>query len=383
MKYKFMNNQEILSTFSHQRRHSPRTTVIYERTIRKFEEWSGMKFYTLFEIAQKEQLENVQWINSTLRPILLEYRAYLYDKYSVRTAEGYHTKLMTILRHFEIVIPPLPYFSLKNARRPDPIYPEDLPDRDILTKVLTISNPLMKAAILLMSSSGIGRIDTLNLTIGDYLEATQEYHHCNNILDAIVEMQKMDNDIIPEWHLERQKTGEKYFTFSSPESTRAINAYIWSREERLYNDGRLFKVEPRYFNTLFQKANDMLRLGRKNNRSRFTPQSLRQYHATQLAASGMSGEYINMLEGRKNTHVLYKSYVRISPEVLREQYINALPYLVVEEIEKVRTELDIVKDENEKLQQENLEYQDNLNNIWTELHNIKTRQDAWEQLKKE
>jgi len=36
--------------------------------------------------------------------------------------------------------------------------------------------------------------------------------------------------IIPTWHVERVKTGEPYFTFSSPESIEAILNYLKRRE---------------------------------------------------------------------------------------------------------------------------------------------------------
>jgi uncharacterized protein (UPF0305 family) len=77
---------------------------------------------------------------------------------------------------------------------------------------------------------------------------------------------------------------------------------------------------------------------------------LRKYHASQLAEAGMSTEHINLLQGRKVYGVAHESYIRIKPDTLREEYIEALPYLVIEDINKFKTELETVKEENKVLQ---------------------------------
>lgn len=102
---------------------------------------------------------------------------------------------------------------------------------------------------------------------------------------------------------------------------------------------------------------------------------LRRYHATQLVEAGMDTEKINILQGRKPKSIAYKSYIKIKPSKLKQEYISALPYLVVEDYNKVKTELDLIKEENK-------EYKDNLNSLWNELNSMKARQEAWEELKK-
>jgi FtsZ-binding cell division protein ZapB len=102
---------------------------------------------------------------------------------------------------------------------------------------------------------------------------------------------------------------------------------------------------------------------------------LRKYHASQLAEAGMSTDHINLLQGRKVTGVAHESYIRINPETLRQEYINALPYLVIEDINKYKSEVEVLKEENQH-------YKSNLDNLWEELNNIKERQNIWEDLKK-
>ena len=93
-----------------------------------------------------------------------------------------------------------------------------------------------------------------------------------------------------------------------------------------------------------------------NGYNRLTPHMLRRFNATQLAEAGMSTEHINLLQGRKVTGVAHESYIRLNPEKLREEYIEALPYLVIEDINKFKTENTILREENQqyKLKEEKI-----------------------------
>ena len=93
---------------------------------------------------------------------------------------------------------------------------------------------------------------------------------------------------------------------------------------------------------LFKEINDQLGLGTAGPYSRFAPHMLRRYHATQLAEAGMGSDMINLLEGRKVHGVAHQSYIRIKPEVLKKQYIDAAISFAIErrEEEDERTEND-------------------------------------------
>ena len=183
---KFMRTTEqILAQFFHERNSSQSTITNYSRAVKHFEKYTGKTIAELLNIADTEEINNISWKNSTLKPLIIGYRIYLYDKYMKKTAELYLQAVLTIFRHFEINIPRLPYFSTRNVKKPTPILPHDLPDREILKHIIEIKNPLLKAITLFMSSSGVSRIDTLNNTIKDYLKFTYDFHHSNDIFTAI------------------------------------------------------------------------------------------------------------------------------------------------------------------------------------------------------
>ena len=86
-----------------------------------------------------------------------------------------------------------------------------------------------------------------------------------------------------------------------------------------------------------------------NGYNRLTPHMLRRYHATQLAEAGMSTDHINLLQGRVLTGVAHQHYIRINPETLRQEYIECLPHLVIEDVNKYKTQTQILTEENKEL----------------------------------
>lgn len=347
-----MKTDEILERFFHERNSSPSTITTYTRVVRIYEKFTGETLSNLLDMADDEEYNNIRWKNTNTRRYIITFREFLYGKYNVSTAKLYLTAIITIYRHFEITIPPLPYYSTKHARRTEPLLPEQLLDRDILRECIRISSPVVKSLILFMSSSGMSRIDVLNLTIEDYLEATKDYHsHQDSVKYAIREMRDNPEPIIPEFHLTRQKTGQQYVTFCSHEAVKSINAYLLTRTETLKRESKLFKIHERYFNTIFERLNEHFGLGKVGNWNRIRSHMLRKYHASQLAEAGVSTDHINLLQGRKIPGIAHETYIRIRPETLRNEYIEALPYIVISDEDRVKTELEKVTDRKDELEQ--------------------------------
>ena len=97
-----------------------------------------------------------------------------------------------------------------------------------------------------------------------------------------------------------------------------------------------------HFNKQFREANNILNLGQVNGVSRFTPQMLRRYHASQLNEAGMSSDKIDILDmseyllpyfkdGNKEGIDLYFSKIDSNILANVERILNA-NYKVKEEI---------------------------------------------------
>ena len=347
---------EILKQLSLEKNLASATEDLYRRSIFFFENHTGTTLPEFLDTVKAEEKNpEIIWAESTLRNNLISYRNYLYNNFKESSAVTYFSKIPAICRHFGITVKKLPTFSTKQTNKSVPIYPEDLPDREMLGKCIEVKNPMLKAATLLMSSTGLSRVDTLRLKISDYLEATKEYHNSiDNPYKAIQELEESEIDVIPVFKSSRRKTGINYVTFASPEAVHAINSYLLTRKN-LELDDKLFGMSPWHFNKQFRDANDILNLGLVNGVSRFTPQMLRRYHASQLNEAGMSSDKIDILQGRTPKGLIHQSYIRIKTKTLKEEYIRCLPFLVIQEIEKVRTELDVTKEKNTQLENENSE----------------------------
>lgn len=394
---------EILNEIFHERNSSPNTQKSYARAVNQFEIYFQQHLGEIINIAETEEDQGIPWRKSTLRQYLIEFRSYLYHKYKSKTAKLYLTLIISTFRHYEFVIPKLPRFSENITVTP--ILPEDIPDREMLQRCLGISSPLLKAFTLFTSSSGMSRRDTLNLKVKDYLEATKEYHnHQDNVSAAIKEMNESEIDIIPVFeHLIRQKTKLPYFTFCSHEAAEAINNYLISRKVLIYDetgkvigardvipDDDLFGVSYQWIGDLFEEVNTKLNLGKAGEYNRFTVHMMRRYHATQLYDAGMSEDKINLLQGRTPKSVIHESYIRVKLTDLKEEYIQCLPYIVVNEIDRVRTELDVAEEKNTKLEQELEKKTDaveamsnRMDNMERMLQEIANQNVTWENVKKE
>ena len=356
IKYNMKTKDEILSLLFFERGSSDSTQKSYTRTINLFEKVINLTLPEMLDIAESQEDENISWKNRDLRKWLITYRKYVYENYKKRTAKSYLTLVVSVFRHFEITVEKLPYFSTVSATPSVPIDPDLLVDRDVLRMCINVGNPLLRAVVLFMSSTGLAKTDTLNLTLRDYLIATDS----NLNQHPIYSIKEMENQqIIGVWNnLMRQKTGHQYYTFSSPESTVAINHYLLTREHLNSLDLPLFDISSKRLSDLFKETNDMLGLGKNGEFSRFATHMLRRYHSTQLAEAGMEEGKIDMLQGRKPRSILYQSYLKIKPSKLKEEYIGALPYIVIEDINKYKTELEMVKEENKDLREKNYDLED-------------------------
>ena len=372
---------EILNQFYNERNSSTNTRYAYRQTVHVFEEYTHTKIGYIMYMARLEEEKKTPWRNSTLRTHLINFRRYLYESYSKNSAHMHFSRIKAILRHYEIPIGELPYYSTRQAKPDIPINPDKLVDRDILKLCINQKNPLLRAIVLFMSSSGMSKIDTLNLKVKNYMEATYDYHRTNNITNMLYILKDRD-DTVGTWNdYTRQKTGTTYFTFNSPESNKAIAQYLLTRRN-LTLDSELFKISYKYMTDLFKTVNDELGLGKNGRYSRFQSHMLRRYHATRLMESGMSVDKVDLLQGRQPHSIAYKSYIKLKPSRLRDEFIQALPYLVIEDYTKVKTELEQTKDQLEAVSNENMILHNNLDSIWNELNNIKERQAIWEDLKR-
>ena len=124
---------EIIKQLSQEKNLAPATIDIYKRSIKFFEKHTHTKLPDFLDIVKNEEKNpNIIWAESTLRNTLVSFRNEMYHQFKESSAGTYFSKIPAICRHYGITVKKLPSFSTKQTQKSTPIYPEDLPDRDIL-----------------------------------------------------------------------------------------------------------------------------------------------------------------------------------------------------------------------------------------------------------
>ena len=169
-------DEKLLDDLAKSRNLSYKTRQGYLNAINVYVSFNQKSFRDLLNEADIEEESGIRWKKRKLKQRLINFRAYLQKEYLVSTAKVYFQRIVSLYNHFEIEIHKLPPLSTKSGNIPKPITFEDLPTKEIIRNAVKIANPIMKAIILFMSSSGCARRETLNLKIQDFIDATQEYH---------------------------------------------------------------------------------------------------------------------------------------------------------------------------------------------------------------
>ena len=317
-------DEKIVLDFCNERNLKILTKKAYMTAVLVYTQFHNCPFYQLIKEAENEQEQNINWKHSKLRKRLLDFRNHLLQNgYVANTVKSYTNRIRTIYEEgFEIDIGKLPKLNQKNIAKPTPISFNDLPDKELIKQILKMVNPLMRAIILFMTSSGCAKRETLNLTIQDFINSTKDYHNSNDIYEVLSCLNGRD-DVIPSWKLKRQKTNKYYTTFSSPESTTEIIHYLLSEERDFKPEDPLFKINASHLNNTFTKINNNLKLGKAGTYGRFRSHMLRKFHASQLYNDGLSMDEVDELQGRGKDQTR-TSYFLEDPLRLREKYIEHL-----------------------------------------------------------
>lgn len=93
--------------------------------------------------------------------------------------------IKNIHKTFEVTIEELLYFNKKQVNYFEPVSYNDIPTKENIKAAINISDPLIKAVILFMTSGGFNKIETLHMTLQDFIDATKDYHGETDIYKVI------------------------------------------------------------------------------------------------------------------------------------------------------------------------------------------------------
>lgn len=316
-----MINQRLIHKISKERNLKQSTISGYESSLNKYSEFHNQSLEFLLDEAVEEEKNLVPLKERKIKTRLMDFRKYLYESnLSAKTSRTYFSKVLVFYRHFEVEIPNLP--EAQREKEYESEY-RDLPTKEDIAKAIEISDSLMKAIILFMSSSGTARAETLSLSIEDFIKATGDYHKSDDINDVINKLSKKDN-IIPTFYLKRIKTNKYYYTYCSFEATTYILNYLKTRKN-LKNSDKLFDITESTLTLKFRQINDEMKWGYKGKYRFFRSHTLRKFHASNIQ---LSIEYIDALQGRGKSEI-HETYIKENPEKLKKIYEKAQKNILI------------------------------------------------------
>ena len=316
-----MMSEELLKRFCSNRNIKYSTLKSYRSAIAKYEFFHDMDMGSLMDEAIVEEDEGISLKNRKIKSRLLDFRSFLLDSgLAISTVRTYFSRIKTFYRHFEIELPYL------NDIKFDEEYLSsyyDLPTRGDIRKVCSISSNAFRALVLFISSSGCAKAETLSLTVGDFVKASDDYHDGGSI-DDVLNCLIGRRDIVPAFYLKRIKTNKFYYAFCSPEASHHIVKYLISRKG-LSLDDRLFDFTDSSLIYSFKKVNDKLNMGFVGRYRFFRSHALRKFHASNI---GLSADIVDELQGRGKTRVR-EAYMKTNPIKLKEIYMGAMHNVMV------------------------------------------------------
>ena len=319
----YKEDHKLLQEIKNIRNLTPQTMTGYKSTIQEYTRYQQKSFTSLIREAEREEKQQIPWKNRQIRQRLINFRNHLIQKnLMIKTITAYLQRIKTIYYTYEIEIRPLPYISKNTIRKPKPLSYNDLPTKNELKQVILMSKPVFSAIVLFMTSTGCARKETLSLTINDFIQSTKKYHNKNDVYD-VLEILRGKENIIGEWEIYRHKTSKYYTTFSSPESMTYLISYLYSRNDKLTLNSKLFKVNEHYLSEFFTSMNTRLKLGKTGTYNKLRSHALRKFHASNLYNDGMSLDYVNELQG-KSKNKTDTAYFMINPLILRNEYVKHL-----------------------------------------------------------
>lgn len=345
-------NNEYLNEYIQTRGLSPKTYNSLKSVLKHYCKFQQSNLDDLLEEADLEEEAGVRWKKRKLKKRLTAYMNHLKATMDINSAVTYFIMIKTFYQHHEIEIGKLPAWNKRNAKVNNPITFNDLPDKEIIRTAVELSNPLMRCIILLLSSTGLSKVDMRKLTVQDFINSTFEYHHTTDPATAINKMLNLDADIIPVWRLRRSKTNKYFVTYNTPETTTEILSYLQLRlsKKPLNPTDKLLPISEHYFSIQFEKLNDAMGLGKVGAYNRFRGHMLRKFHASNLAKAGMERYKINVLQGKSNGQV-DDVYFFEDENQLKKDYIKYMKGLLIfsEVVTVDAPEVAVMRQENQLL----------------------------------
>lgn len=343
----YLEDEKILTEIKNTKDLSPNTMRNYKVILKLYPQFHQTSMTKLLEEADDEEEQRIRMKKRKIKQRILDFREHLQkQEKATGTINTRIATIKSIYRFYEIELPSIP--DLKSRQKAETI--NDIPTKkQIKEAIQSTNNQRIKAIILFMSSSGCARNETLNITIQDFIDATREYHNEITIENVVNSLYNQDN-IIPTFHMHRQKTNYPYITFCSNEAVHQIILYLRQRinkEKTIPPESKLFNIASHTLTDHFERINEKLGWGQTGKRVFFHSHALRKFFATELLKADLDPLTIDFLSGR-SIDKTREAYFKADPKKLKYKYMHFMQHITI--LEKTRFN-DITSNEKQELEE--------------------------------
>lgn len=373
MKAKELMDDKIIKNWFSGIKATNSTKKSYLQAMQGYTEHTSKSPLQLIEEAEHEIKAGLLMRERTITTHLMEYREGLESQdLAPLTVKGRMTGVCSFYKYYNIQLPVIPK-STKKAR--PQLKRKQIPTKDDIRTMLQFCDPLERALMLVGVSSGLSAVDIANLRVKYFLEG----------YDPKTEITTL--------HLIRQKMDYEFYTFLSPEASKAVKDYLDYRGRTTKDEGRKRdnQLEKQHVTTkdgyLFVRRaipDEYLKLKKEKEREELRKLDEKSivaiYQRLNIAAqkSASHGEYniirshnlrrffnstllsehaqlffVDFLLGHK-LDATHEAYYRANPESLKEEYKKYIPYLTIQKEADISESPEYlrVKQENQILQAE-------------------------------
>lgn len=340
-----MNTEKIIQEIILTKNLSKNRQKNYKHIIKHYEQCHNKTLYELIQEAETEEDNRIPVRKRKLKQRLIQYKQHLQkQKLQQSTIHEYIQTIKSIYNYYELQIPRIPPTKIIHTENIT-----DIPTTKHIQQVLHSTNNLCyKAIITLQASSGFARTEVCNLTINDFIEATKDYHTSYTIQDILKELLQQ-NDVIPTFNIQRQKTGVVYYTFCSPECVHYICQYLLQQrqfKEELTPELSLFHINQHGIQQFYARLNDKNGFGWIKTRRFFHSHAMRKFFATTLMKNHIDNLSVHFLLGHSIDSIT-DAYMKADPRALKLIYMRVVEQLCFSE--KLRY-YDVNSDEKKELE---------------------------------
>ena len=344
------------------------TQSVYLLYISQFLKYNNISLHELYDIAFKEQQNNVPETVRKLTNCILNYKYYLDNSnYSDSTKYLKLKVIVSFCRAYKLEIPEIrqkrAICEAKNYERP--ITKEEL-------LLMLNTSPLREQAFLsLQATTGMGSKEVRTLTVWDILQSINK--ECNTHYNTISEIQQNKDNILKhkcfEFNIVREKVNYRYITYTTQEGMTRLLRYIEYRYN--HNNGKLRlkddvdefifitnkgePMEQRTVTAMYRIMGERAGFKTKPHQYRFwRSHNIRKYFYN-VVEECVGSEYADEWLGHVPSAVT-RAYARREYR-MRNAYITCIPYLsLTSEYEKgngrVERKIQLLEQELEKLKKE-------------------------------